>query len=104
MLARHSLQHVMEHNYIPLWNGPKEDTLLWKTRAFPLWNGPKEDAFLERERERWREGGGESGFMGLCHHFLFKMSNKEYPEQRNEKKMVWMENYGCGKLIIDEKW
>jgi hypothetical protein len=51
----------MEHNYIPLWNGPKEDTLLWKTPAFPLWNGPKEDAFLERERERERRR--ESGFM-----------------------------------------
>ncbi len=69
MLARHSLQSVMEHNYILLWNGPKEDTLLWKTRAFPLWNGPKEDAFLERERER---GGGESGFMDYFIIFYLK--------------------------------
>jgi hypothetical protein len=50
----------MEHNYNPLWNGPKEDTLLWKTHAFPLWNGPKEDAFLERERGGRRR---ESEFM-----------------------------------------
>lgn len=56
-------------------------------------------------REREREGGRRGEWVyGLCRHFLFKMSNKEYPEQRNEKKMVWMENYGCGKLIIDEKW
>jgi hypothetical protein len=84
----------MEHNYIPLWNGPKEDTLLWKTPAFPLWNGPKEDAFLEREREREEE---REWVYGLSHHFLFKMRDKEYPEQRNEKKTVWMENYSCGK-------
>lgn len=36
--------------------------------------------------------------------FLFKMGNEEYSEQRNEKKTVWMENYSCGKLMIEEKW
>jgi hypothetical protein len=54
-----------------------------------------------RERERGRRR--ESGFMDYAIIFKFKMSNKEYREQRNEKKTVWMENCSCEKLIIDEK-
>jgi hypothetical protein len=56
---------------------------------------------LSRKRER-----EESEWVyGLCHHFFYlKWATRSNLEQRNEKKTVWMENFSCGKLIIDEKW